>query len=93
MLLVLALAPAMASGQPSDATVAGAESVEMPHNGMTMNAVRERYGAPDNERAPVGWPPIARWEYPGYTVYFEGNLVITSVDDTGFSPGRALASP
>jgi hypothetical protein len=27
----------------------------------------------------VGEPPISRWEYTGYTVYFEHDLVLHSV--------------
>jgi hypothetical protein len=29
--------------------------------------------------APVGQPPIERWEYPGFIVYFEYRNVLHSV--------------
>jgi hypothetical protein len=44
-----------------------------------MEQVRPRFGEPREELAPVGEPPIGRWIYPAYTVYFENDLVLTSV--------------
>jgi len=40
---------------------------------------RRRGGPPRQKLPPVGDPPITRWEYPEYTVYFEYDKVITSV--------------
>lgn len=55
-----------------------------PHRGMSMTQVERRFGAPSAKLAPAGGdtprhPVIHRWEYPGYTVYFERNIVIDSV--------------
>jgi len=50
-----------------------------PDNGMTMNQVEKQFGPPTKKMAAVGTPPITRWVYPNYTVYFEKNLVIYSV--------------
>lgn len=50
-----------------------------PHNAQTMKQVEQQFGKPDNTYGPVGKPPISRWHYPKFTVYFEHNLVITSV--------------
>ena len=50
-----------------------------PRNYMTMAAVTEMFGEPENQAPAVGQPPITRWYYPGYTVYFEYDRVITSV--------------
>ncbi len=50
-----------------------------PTRGMSMAAVEQRYGTPANRRAAVGEPPITRWEYAGFTVYFEHQFVIHSV--------------
>lgn len=58
-----------------------AVGVAMPANGATMSQVRQRFGPPESEQPPVGDPPITRWRYSGYTVYFERDLVITSVSD------------
>ena len=54
-------------------------SFPVPKRGMTMNEVEKRFGAPREKIPPVGKPPITRWEYPGYTVYFEYHYVIDSV--------------
>lgn len=51
----------------------------MPTNGLTMDQVEQRYGAPAEKISPVGQPPIARWQYAGFTVYFEHRLVLHSV--------------
>jgi hypothetical protein len=56
-----------------------ASSVKMPANGMTMKMVEKWFGKPTQKYPPVGDPPITRWEYPEYTVYFEYDKVITSV--------------
>lgn len=47
--------------------------------GLTMTQIERNFGAPDTKLAAVGDPPITRWVYPDYTVYFEHHLVITSV--------------
>lgn len=49
---------------------------DRPRRGMTMNAVEARYGAPTARVAPIGDPPISRWEYPGFVVYFEYDHVV-----------------
>ena len=52
---------------------------DLPENGLTKSEVKQRYGAPGERRAPVGEPPITRWVYDQYSVYFEHDLVIESV--------------
>lgn len=52
---------------------------DLPENGMTMSEVESRYGAPERRYSAVGQPPITRWSYPDYSVYFEHQLVIESV--------------
>jgi hypothetical protein len=54
-------------------------TVETPRRGMSMKAVEARFGAPRNRIAAVGEPPISRWEYDGFTVYFERDLVLHTV--------------
>lgn len=51
----------------------------VPTRGMTMDMVESRFGAPSNRRLPVGDPPITRWIYDGFRVYFEHQYVIHSV--------------
>lgn len=53
--------------------------VQKPAHGISSAQVEERFGAPDSKHGPVGDPPILYWEYPEFTVYFEGNRVIHSV--------------
>lgn len=51
----------------------------MPRRGMTMNQVEGQYGMPANKRGAIGKPPITRWDYPAFAVYFEHSHVINSV--------------
>lgn len=51
----------------------------MPKNSMTTQVVRDKFGEPRQEMAAVGEPPISRWHYGDYIVYFEWDKVITSV--------------
>ena len=59
-----------------------ADGMDMPRRGLTMATVEERYGAPTRVLAAVGDPPITRWVYPEYTVYFEYERVIEPVKRT-----------
>lgn len=53
--------------------------MDLPRHGLTMDAVESQYGEPDNRAEPVGEPPITRWVYPEFTVYFEHRHVIDAV--------------
>jgi hypothetical protein len=53
--------------------------VPTPTRGMTMDQVAVKFGAPATKTPAVGQPPISRWEYPGFIVYFEHDHVIHSV--------------
>ena len=50
-----------------------------PARGMSMDRVEAQFGSPINRVAAIGEPPITRWEYADFTVYFEYQLVIHSV--------------
>jgi hypothetical protein len=54
-------------------------AVERPQRGMTMSAVEQQYGKPETVVEAVGEPPITRWVYDNFTVYFEHNRVIHAV--------------
>ena len=56
-----------------------ADRMKLPTNGMKQTEVRDRFGAPVKTDAPVGDPPITRWDYNGWSVYFEYDLVLYSV--------------
>jgi len=51
----------------------------VPTRGSNMERVRSRFGSPRDTHGPVGDPPITRWDYNGFSVYFEHNLVLHSV--------------
>lgn len=53
--------------------------LERPKSGVTMSEVIARFGKPNERFAAVGSPPISRWTYDNYTVYFEHNHVIHTV--------------
>lgn len=84
ILLVPILAPAEKEiVDPEPGQLNPAEIVEqlpsMPERGSTREAVRERLGEPVRKVAPVGDPPISRWVYDRFTVYFEYDRVLHSV--------------
>lgn len=60
-------------------TEQGDKSIQVPRNSLTKDEVREQFGEPEKEAEPVGTPAITKWEYPGFTVYFENDRVIHSV--------------
>lgn len=59
--------------------VGESQEVAMPVRGMHKDQVRAKFGQPKETLPPVGDPPITRWVYDGYTVYFEYSYVIQSV--------------
>jgi len=59
--------------------VRASKSKGLPENGLSMQVVENRWGAPKNRVNAVGEPPITRWDYADYSVYFEHDMVITSV--------------
>ena len=90
----LLLAAAFASGLAAAATVAVDNGIAVkesdmatPSRGMTMTQVAAKFGAPTSKVPAVGKPPISRWEYPGFVVYFEADHVIHSVVPSDTVPG------
>lgn len=53
---------------------------DLPKRGTTMERVMEKYGVPNKKHPAKGQPPIVRWDYENFSVYFETNSVIHSVD-------------
>ena len=64
---------------PAPTPAPAATSAERPARGATMENVKAKFGAPSQETQAVGTPPITRWEYPGYVVYFENDRVLHTV--------------
>jgi hypothetical protein len=50
-----------------------------PSRGMTQSRVERDFGSPSSREVPVGDPPITRWDYPEFVVFFEYDRVIHAV--------------
>jgi hypothetical protein len=59
--------------------ISAGEDGSRPVRGTTQAQVEARYGSPVSKKAAVGDPPISRWEYQDFTVYFEHDRVIHAV--------------
>ena len=85
MLCGLAVILMLAGGAVADTLLSeGVEAAkvtaaERPTRGLSMDSVEARWGAPVSRSAAVGQPPITRWEYPSFFVYFEYQHVINAV--------------
>ncbi|HEY0768570.1 MAG TPA: hypothetical protein VGD47_11485 [Steroidobacteraceae bacterium] len=60
-----------------------ASQVDRPKGGSTMGQVEKRFGAPLTRHPTVGQPPITRWDYNGFAVFFEHDRVIHAVATGG----------
>jgi hypothetical protein len=58
------------------------QAERQPARGMAQDRVLALLGEPARRHAAVGDPPIARWDYPGFSVYFEHGHVIHTVVGT-----------
>ena len=54
-------------------------SVQLPGRGMSMEMVLNRFDEPLEKEPAVGEPPITKWSYKNFTVYFESEFVIHAV--------------
>lgn len=57
--------------------------VDRPKRGSTMEQVEKHFGAPVTRHPTVGQPPITRWDYNGFSVFFEHERVIHAVTTSG----------
>jgi hypothetical protein len=57
--------------------------VAKPKRGVTMTQVEAKFGAPVTKHDAVGLPPITRWDYASFSVFFEHDRVIDAVTTTG----------
>ena len=81
---------ALATAHAQNLQMTGTEAASragVPTRGITMAQVEQRYGAPAERLAAVGRPPISRWVYPGFVVFFEGSIVIHAVAASAAKPG------
>ena len=70
---------------PSETTAA------LPSKGEAQTAVLRRYGEPAKRHAAVGGasaaqPPITRWDYSGFSVFFENSHVVDAVVPSAPAP-------
>ncbi len=83
VLLFLGLALAVSGPTLADVllieSIQSSPTMQTPRKGLNMAMVRQQFGEPAQQVAAVGEPPISRWEYSGFTVYFEDDLVLHSV--------------
>ena len=56
-----------------------AERMELPKNGQNKTDVEAQFGTPVEKNDAVGDPPISSWKYDTYSVYFEYDLVLSTV--------------
>jgi hypothetical protein len=71
--------------------------MNVPKRGLTMNEVEKQFGAPVTRHPTVGGssahqPPITRWDYSGFAVFFERDRVIDAVV-TGAEPSPQTPAP
>jgi hypothetical protein len=81
-ILIAAFFAASASSYADTLIIEGIDSVNVdqrPRSGMMMETVASTWGAPITRRNAVGDPPITRWDYPAFVVYFEHDHVIHTV--------------
>ena len=64
---------------PDSADALAYDESGRPTRGMTQASVESRYGAPQKTDAAVGDPPISKWHYEKFIVYFEYDRVIHAV--------------
>jgi len=56
-----------------------AERMELPTNGQSKADVEVKFGAATEKQPAVGDPPISSWKYDKFSVYFEHDLVLSTV--------------
>ena len=69
---------------PAPAPATATASAALPIRGESQRTVLSRYGEPAKRHAAVGGgsaaqPPITRWDYAGFSVFFENSHVVDAV--------------
>ncbi|MET0496899.1 MAG: hypothetical protein ABW106_01375 [Steroidobacteraceae bacterium] len=78
-LATLALCGPLAHAEELEMAKPPHSEANRPARGMTMQKVEAAFGAPASRVPAIGSPPISRWEYPGFVVFFEHDHVIHTV--------------
>ncbi|HDY84600.1 hypothetical protein LCGC14_1372750 [marine sediment metagenome] len=81
LLLVTSISQAevISIADPTHQVANSSEGVLRPVRGMSMDLVTQKFGQPEQKTSAVGQPPISRWIYQDFVVFFESNIVIDSV--------------
>ena len=92
--LLLALVALLGVAAPAAADVLIIDKLEqapatLPDRGTSMAQVQARFGVPASKSGPVGDPPITRWEYADFVVFFEYSHVIHPVERKKRPPAPA----
>ncbi|MEK1939801.1 MAG: phosphodiesterase [Pseudomonas sp.] len=79
--LLLGLLPLAAQADTIEIPVGqqGDSHTPLPARGQLQRSVLDQFGLPDEEHKPVGNPPITRWDYRDFSVYFENTHVVDAV--------------
>ena len=64
---------------PVGSQQAATPALKLPARGLKQSAVLAQFGEPKQRYGGTGNPPISRWQYPGFVVYFENGTVLHSV--------------
>lgn len=89
LLILLATCTSLAYADVLTLPSEGADAIPtvvmtLPEQGQRMAVVQQRFGPPSERHPPVGGdrpehPPITRWDYPEFSVFFEHDRVIDTV--------------
>jgi hypothetical protein len=87
LLLTASMLPAVRADVlklPAPAPATATASAALPIRGESQRTVLSRYGEPAKRHAAVGGgsaaqPPITRWDYAGFSVFFENSHVVDAV--------------
>jgi hypothetical protein len=64
---------------PTHSSAATPAPVTVPARGQSMSQIEAKFGAPTERHAVIGNPPITRWDYPSFSVFFEHQHVVHTV--------------
>src|SRR5689334_15771692 len=79
------------TGDPDTVIVESSPAIHVPSKGMTKAAVARDFGEPSSRRRSVGGasrqqPPITRWDYGDFSVFFEYDHVVDAVQRDNPAP-------
>jgi hypothetical protein len=71
--------PSFAEEQIIQVSKQSQAKINTPTLGQSMSKIEELFGQPLERSEAIGKPPITKWRYSEFTVYFEHDKVIHSV--------------